>query len=399
MRSCVLILVFLLSTVASLSAQPAGTLKDPHKEKGPQGSWVTNGHWSMKLHSVKAVDSLDAYLALPWTGGLKGEKKSAHLDYMKERVFGAKKQVILVDLEAKNLGDVRDFSRGSPLWKLRTDSATTVGPGIHHQEVAMDNLKGGLPSKGKLKNGETGRGILVFHVPDYAYPTTLFFESLRHSKHGETQSLVLQISAPADAKPLKSQKGSFLTSLPTVEDPKKKGSWKLPYQGKGPLGAWVSNGHWMIRITAVGDVLDQESYLKLPWNKRMDEKTRKKHFSYTEKHVFVSKKNRKKQRASFLKVEAKNLNDQKMEFGIGSPPWRLKVSNREKPVSTGLHHQGLAIWCLEGGIPKKTILNKGAKGDGILMFYLSEDEKPLELYFDTLRHSKHGETGSLVITF
>lgn len=385
-----LLILFLLLTLP-VSADPAGTLKDPFKKEGPQGSWVSNGHWNMRLLEVKRVTQLENYLKLPWTHKLQGETRSEHLKYMKERVFGAKKQVVLITVEANNPGDTRDFHRDVPHWKLRTDSATTGGPNSHHEGVAMNCLEGGMPIKGKLKNGETGRGTLVFHVPDYAFPTTLFFEANRHSVHGETQSLALRVAPPTGAKKL-NPATSFPPSIETVEDPAQAGSWKKPFRGKGPVGAWVSNGHWMMRVTAVGEITNQADYEALPWNKRFDNETREKHFRYSQRSLFKPGK-----RVYFLTLEAKNLNDKIMEFGVNNPPWKLGVTGRENPISTGLHHQQLAIWCLEGGMPKRTKLNKGGKAKGMLLFFLKANEKPEKLFFKTNRHSPHGETGSLTI--
>lgn len=393
------LLVIFLSLIAVAAAKPDGTLEHPYQPSGPQGKWVTNGHWTMRLTEVRHVSKMDDYLALPWTDKLAGETKAKHLEFMKKRVFGAKKQVILVTVEAKNLGDVKDFSREGPLWKLRTDSSSTGGAGAHNEGVAMNCLEGGMPSKGKLKTGKIGKGTLVFIVPDYAYATTLFFESLRHSRHGETQSLVLKIDKPAGAKP-KMAKREFLIPVPLVDDVNKTGSWKKPYKGKGPLGAWVTNGHWMMRVVATGEVKDLKTYEGLPWTKRMDAETAKKHFNYMKKYVFKAKKNKKMKRVFMFTVEAKNLNDRAMDFGVGSPPWKLKVSNAKKPIGTGLHNQLVGIWCLQGGMPKKTLLKKnGGKGKGTLLFFLAEDQVPENLYFKTLKHSKDGETGSLVIEF
>lgn len=167
-----LILLFCLISVAW--AKPDGTLEHPFQPSGPQGKWVTNGHWTMRLTEVRQVTKMEDYLALPWSSEFAGQSKSKHLEFMKKRVFGAKKQVVLVTVEAKNLGDTKNFSREGPLWKLRTDSSSTGGAGEHNEGVAMNGLIGGMPSKGKLKTGQVGKGTLVFFVPDYAYATTLF---------------------------------------------------------------------------------------------------------------------------------------------------------------------------------------------------------------------------------
>lgn len=381
------ILLLLLLTWSCALAAPAGWDK-PHRGEGPLGECVTNGHWTLKVGPVTYVDSLTDYEKLDWKAFEAGQRE-AHLKFLKESVFAKHQRVCLVTVEAKNLsGEPRDFGMTSPAWRLRCDDGQTFAPSTHNQLVAMRHLKTGMAKDAPLGGGKTGKGTLVFFIPDYDQAGALFFESLRHSHDGESQSLVVNIGKVKGPQG-KGQQNATVFSAPAKGKP---GSAEKPLEAKGPAGSWVSNGHWQIRISALADVTTMQEYEQLPWTKRLTSEDGQKHFDYMKKYVFRNDK--KRQHVVLVTLEAKNLTADKLHFGVSQPNWRLSASDG-KERGSGLHNQVVASWALEGGIPRDTLVNAGAGSGGTLVFFLPEGVTPEALHFTALRHSEHGETGSL----
>ncbi|MGE0487774.1 MAG: hypothetical protein AB7S38_01020 [Vulcanimicrobiota bacterium] len=381
----VLLLLLLASTWAL--AAPGGWDK-PHRGEGPAGECVTNGHWTLKVGPVAYANDLAEYEKLDWKPFEAG-KREAHMKFLKESVFGKHLRVCLVPVEAKNLsGEPRDFGVTSPNWRLRCDDGQTFAPSTFNQLVAMRHLKSGMPKDAPLGGGKTGKGTLVFFIPDYDQAGALFFESLRHSHDGETQSLVVNIGK------VKSPKGQGQQNATVFATPAKgkPGSAQKPLEAKGPAGSWVSNGHWQMRVSKLADVTTMEEYEKLPWTKRLTSEDGQKHFAYMRKYVFQDGK--KRQHVILVTLEAKNLTSDKLHFGVSQPNWRLTASDG-KERGSGLHNQVVASWALEGGIPRDTLVNAGAGSGGTLVFFLPVGVTPESLHFTALRHSKHGETASL----
>ncbi|MCA9797650.1 MAG: hypothetical protein KC910_37830, partial [Candidatus Eremiobacteraeota bacterium] len=234
---------------------------------------MTNGYWTIKVGPVVYADSLAEYQKLDW----KGELEASHLKFIKESVFGKHLRVCLVPVEAKNLStEPRDFGRDSPSWRLRCDDGQTFAPSTHHQLLAMGQLKSGMGKSAPLAGGQTGQGTLVFFIPDYDQAGALFFESLRHSHDGETQSLVINIGRVKGPKGQGQQEATVFAS-PAKGKP---GSAAKPLKGEGPAGSWVSNDHWQMRVAKLADVTTMEDYEKLPWTKRLTSEDGQKHFDY-----------------------------------------------------------------------------------------------------------------------
>lgn len=344
----------------------------------------------MRVKRLTYIESLPTYQALSWSGELSAD----HLRYLDERVFQDQKKVVLVTVEAKNLNArVMDLGQASPSWRLRCSDGQTLTSGLHNQVVAMRMLTGGMPLSSKLAPGKSAEGTLVFFVPDQTTARALYFESVRHSRDGETQSLVLKLdegSAPTKSVPV-----GQITDFPLVQDPTKPGGWKAPLTQAGPAGSWVSNGAWMMRLLRVNRIDTMAEYEALPWTDRLGPKERDSHFAYMTKYVFIQ--GAKRQRVLLVTLEAKNLTGKKIHFGMTQPNWKLECSDGKIEASS-VHNETLANWCIKGGMPQDALLDRDAKTQATLVFFLPVEAEPRALFFETMKHSQHGESKSLILS-
>jgi hypothetical protein len=165
-----------------------------HSGKGPLGSWVSNGAWQMRISGVTTLETFEEYAALPWTVRFEEGDKAKHLKYMRSKVFGDARRVLLVRVQGRNVSDQKlAFGQSSPTWQLAIDQPRPLGVGLHHQGVAMWNLTGGMPQKTLVNPKQEAEGILVFFIPSGCSPKGLYFNTLKHSPHGPSESLFLQI--------------------------------------------------------------------------------------------------------------------------------------------------------------------------------------------------------------
>jgi len=343
---------------------------------GPLGSWVSNGYWEMRVSRVDTIDSFARYDKLSWGQPL----PEAHRQFVQKKVFESNQWVLLVHLEARNPSrGPKQLGRATPNFRLRSTHAQQASCSSYNEGISMDCLRGGMPEKVTLPPGGSARGTLVYYLPRPSQATALFFTALRHSQDGESESLVLQLSPTL--------KTGAAPAVP-ARIPEPKGKVR---SGKGPLGAWVSNGAWQMRISGMATVNTFEEYAALPWTVRFEEGDKAKHLNYMRSHVFGDGKH-----VVLVRVQALNVSDQKLAFGQDSPTWQLGT-NQPRPLGVGLHHQGVAMWNLTGGMPQKTLVNAKGRAEGILVFFVPTDCSPKGLYFTTLVHSPHGPSESLFL--
>lgn len=174
-------------------ARGAGSASSPHLGQGPAGHWVSNRHWCLRLAGRSTLDSIEAYRKLPWNQRTTSDKLEEHFQYVQSRVFEKDQQVLLVQLQGRNLTQKKlSWGQSQPGWKLVTDQKRPLGVALHHQALAMWSLPGGMPREDLVNPGATSGGILVFFLPRTRQLRHLTFSSMRHSLHGESDSLRLQ---------------------------------------------------------------------------------------------------------------------------------------------------------------------------------------------------------------
>jgi len=165
-----------------------------YSARGPLGAWVSNGSWQMRISGITTVETYGEYAALPWTVRFDEAAKAKHLQFMRSKVFGEARRVLLVRVQGRNVSSQKlAFGQASPTWQLATDQPHPLGVGQHHQALAMWNLTGGMPQKTLVNSKGKAEGILVFFLPSGCSPKGLYFNTLKHSPHGPSQSLFLQI--------------------------------------------------------------------------------------------------------------------------------------------------------------------------------------------------------------
>ena len=175
-------------------ARGAGSAANPHQGRGPAGHWVSNQHWCLRLSGRSTIETIEAYRQLPWNQRTSPDKLEEHLNYVQSRVFQKGQQVLLLQIQARNLNTKKlGLGQSQPSWKLVTDQKRPLGVALHHQALAMWSLPGGMPREDLVNPKATSAGILVFFLPSTWQPRYLTFSSMRHSPHGETDSLQLQL--------------------------------------------------------------------------------------------------------------------------------------------------------------------------------------------------------------
>jgi hypothetical protein len=177
----------------------------------------------------------------------------------------------------------------------------------------------------------------------------------------------------------------FLTLVLAIAAAADKGDWNDPYQGNGPIGAWVTNGKWLMRATEVKVVPDFASFQALPWTERRTPDLKKK------MDKFVGKIYKRDKAVALVRIEFKNLTDEKQEVGYSRPVWVLRCADGQEATTSRTQIQWV-MWCLEGASPKKTLLNPNDKAGGWLAFYIPSSTSPKALYFKA-KHAAEGDFG------
>lgn len=194
-------------TTSARCAEKQGTEKNPFKGKGPINQWVTNGKWMMRVTAVQSVDTMEAAEGLPWTKRLTRTKKETIWKWL-ERLYKGEGKLILVTVEAKNLGD-KKISIGvpAPRWRIRTDDGQQskagdcvdkgkMSPG-GSSGIAADIafcLQGGFPQDEKLNPGAKTSGKIPMAIPSYAEAKLFYFFSVeRERDFGKNESLVIDL--------------------------------------------------------------------------------------------------------------------------------------------------------------------------------------------------------------
>jgi hypothetical protein len=190
--------------------------------------------------------------------------------------------------------------------------------------------------------------------------------------------------------------------------PAQQGTEKNPYKSRGPMGAWVSNGKWMMRVTRVEYVADYAAFQKLPWSPRLTAAKRQEFLPYFEAELAE----KQDQKLALITVEAINLTGAKAEIGTQWPIWCVRcddgvesrfggVSRRQfTDVDTiGQERARQVSWFLKGGMPSSDKLNPKGRTGGIIAFFIPSYAKARLLFFRWAgtNDSTWGKDESLVI--
>ena len=341
MRKIVLFMALLMSWAGA----------EPHKNLGPQGEWVSNGRWLLKVEQFRIADDNSQFLALPWTKSIASKEGKAFANQVERLVFTKKGRIVWLDVSLKNVtGATQKIGHDLPSWHIRCLDGQEVRNTGAIARGALSHLIDPLPKTQKVAAGETLRGSMVFALPANTKPGLFFFKAspTMEKVAGKSETLVSRLG-----EAVKSNVKALTPSNP-----------------KAP---WQENKLWKMRLIDQRLVSSAKAYQGLPWGPRLKGAQRTKHFSYVERNVYA-----KGGQVLLLTLEAKNLSESKKPLGYEIPFWQLVGTDGKKLRLAGAYQQQIP-WALQGGLAKRTLLNSKAKTGGTVGFFLPKGFQPVEL--------------------
>lgn len=157
----------------------------------------------------------------------------------------------------------------------------------------------------------------------------------------------------------------------------------------GPLGEWVGNGRWSVKVHGLEPVKSFQAYRQLKWVGSTQA-----HFDKVSKLVFD-----KGGTAWVLEVEFENLGKAPQSIGHEAPMWFIRCDDGQEVVHRGVEHQDSSR-LLEGALPGAASVAAGGKLRGKLIFFLPQDRSPRLFSFKAPGRVEKvaGKTESLAVT-
>lgn len=152
-------------------------------------------------------------------------------------------------------------------------------------------------------------------------------------------------------------------------------AWAEPHANIGPIGEWVANDRWHMKVEKVTTVDDMSAFLKLPWTKGIASPKGQKYVDQVDRLVFS-----KKHRVCLIDVSLKNIGTGSQKIGRHMPPWYIRCDDGQEVRNTGAVSDG-AIAFIGDPLPKLGPVKAGATLRGRMVFVLPKAREARLFFF------------------